>query len=162
MKGSRSSPYSVIERHSAERLYVATDLGRDECHRPPGVTPARCAAQKCLDLPQGHPDRRAVALALLRTTVSVLEALKATDAGASIQTPARPPAMEPVPKLDNCAHGAAPVRDTRVLGQGGEAARQAARRQCALYGILHRRIGDVPVDQVTKPVLKKFMDLPER
>ncbi len=55
-------------------MHVATDLGRDECHRSPGVTPPRCAVQKCLDLPQGHPDRRGVALALLRTTVSVLEA----------------------------------------------------------------------------------------
>ncbi len=120
-------------------------------------------AENGLDLPQGHPDRRGLALALLRTTVNGLEAMKARDAGAAVQTPARPPAMKPTPKLETAVPTVPVLSAMRECWVKEERPRDKQQDDNLLYtGYFIGEFGDLPVDQITKPVLKKFMNLLER
>ena len=116
-----------------------------------------------LDLPQGHPDRRALALALLRTTVNGLEAVRARDAGAAIDTPARPPVMAPAPRRDTATVPMPLLSAMRERWIKEERPLDKQQDDNALYtGYFIGKFGDLPVDQITKPVLKDFMDLLER
>ena len=120
-------------------------------------------AENGLDLPQGHPDRRALSLALLRTNVNGLEAMKARDAGAAIQTPARPPAMGPAPKLETAVPMVPLLSAMRECWVKEERPLDKQRDDSSLYtGYFIGEFGDLPVDQISKPMLKKFMDLLER
>lgn len=117
-------------------------------------------AENGLDLPQGHPDRRALALALLRTTVNGLEAVKARDDGAAIQTPARPPAIAPAPKAEIAAPTMPLLSAMRECWLEEERPLDKQRDDNALYtGYFIDQFGDLPVNQITKPVLKQFMNL---
>ena len=120
-------------------------------------------AENSLDLPQGHPDRRALALALLRTTVNGLEAVKARDAGDAIDTPARPPVMSPAPRPKTAAVPMPLLSAMRERWIKEERPLDKQQDDNALYtGYFISKFGDLPVDQITKPVLKDFMDLLER
>ncbi len=117
-------------------------------------------AENGLDLSQGHPDRRALALALLRTMVNGIDAVKARDAGAAIDTPARPPAMTPAPKPETAAPTVPLLSAMRQCWIGEERPLDKQRDDNALYtGYFIGEFGDLPVDQITKPVLKTYMDL---
>ena len=113
------------------------------------------------DLPRGHPDRRALALALLRTNVNGLDAVKARDAGAMVETPERPIATAPPPrpapssKPSLSAMRERWIKDVRPLEKQDD--------DNALYvGYFISTFGDLPVDQITKPLLTEFMDLLQR
>lgn len=106
-------------------------------------------------LPQGHPERRALALALLRTAVSALETVAARDGGAAIDTPERPPVIAPVqpppPKPKISAMRAQWIKDERP--------KQKQIDDNALYvGYFVGEFGDLSVDQITKPMLAEFRD----
>ncbi|RYC29140.1 site-specific integrase [Lichenibacterium minor] len=120
-------------------------------------------AENGLDLPHGHPDRRALALALLRTTVNGLEAVRSRDAGAAIDTPARPPVVAPGSRSETFDINMPLLSAMRERWIKEERPLDKQQDDNALYtGYFISKFGDLPVDQITKPVLKDFMDLLER
>ncbi len=89
--------------------------------------------------------------------------MKARDAGAAVQTPARPPAMKPTPKLDTAVPTVPVLSAMRECWVKEERPRDKQQDDSLLYtGYFIGEFGDLPVDQITKPVLKKFMNLLER
>ena len=100
-----------------------------------------------LDLPPGHVDRRALALAITRAKLRALHDVGKRDRGAPIDTPARPPVVQP---------GAVPVESIPALSQmldrwiamarPGDKQIGDARRYVRLFTTMH---GDLAVDQIT-------------
>lgn len=115
------------------------------------------------DVPVGHPDRRALALALLRTTISGLEAIKARDTGAAIDTPVRPPATAPKPDPEPQPSSKPILSAMRERWTKDVRPGQKQIEDNALYtGYFVSVYGDLPVDLITKPLLTEFMDLLQR
>ena len=135
-----------------------------EAVRPTSIIPSEVdnrLAENGFELPRGHPDRRALGLALLRTTVQGLEAVRSRDAGAAIDTPPRPSTMSPPPQIT--------PSDRPLLSTMRERWRKDVRPEGkqdddnALYvGYFIGCFGDLPVDRITKPLLTEFMDLLQR
>ena len=109
-----------------------------------------------LDLPPGHIDRRALALAITRAKLRALHDVGKRDRGAPIDTPARPPVVqpetapvEPVPclsqMLDRWIAMARP--EDKQIGD--------ARRYVRLFTTMH---GDLSVDQITGRHVRTYRD----
>ncbi|MDX7949738.1 site-specific integrase [Lichenihabitans sp. Uapishka_5] len=119
-------------------------------------------AENGLALPEGHADRRALALSLLRTQVSTHEIIKRRDAGAGIDTPSRPPTMMPRP-------AALPAQPSQTLSAMREAwildkrPEQKPRDDNALYvGYFVSLFGDLPVADITRPMIDQYLKLLDR
>lgn len=119
-------------------------------------------AENGLDLPQGHPDRRALGLALLRSTVQGLEAVRARDAGAAIDTPERPAAMAS-PTARSVASDKPLLSAMRERWRKDVRPKDKQDEDNALYvGYFIGAFGDLPVDRITKPLLAEFLDRLQR
>ena len=124
--------------------------------RIPSEVNARLA-ENGLELPEGHPDRRVLALALLRAKVRSLEAVQAREVGAASETPPRPavraaPAM-PIPT-------APPLRERWIKDVRPSPKQADDNGNYVQYFIdLH---GDQPVDQIAAPMVVAFLDLLQR
>lgn len=109
-----------------------------------------------LDLPPGHVDRRALALAITRAKLRALLDVGKRDRGAPIDTPARPPVVqpetvpvEPVPCLSQ-------MLDRWIaMARPGDKQIGDARRYVRLFTTMH---GDLPVGQITGRHVRTYRD----
>lgn len=106
------------------------------------------------DLPDGHVDRRAIALAMTRAKLRALNDVIKRDRGEPIDTPARSAAVQgiestPVPPLS-----AMPERWITMVRPGDKQVSDNARYVRLFIG-LH---GDLPVDQITGAHIRAFRD----
>ncbi len=111
-----------------------------------------------IELPAGHPDRRALALAITRAKVRALNDLAERDRGMPIETPERPivaPPPEPArPKPVAPLLSAMPARWISMVRPGDKQVSDNARYLRLFIG-LH---GDLPVDGITGAHMRAFRD----
>ena len=123
----------------------------------PGEVETRLA-ENGFDLPAGHPDRRALALSLLRSQHTGLRDIRARDKGAAIETPARPLVVSPAASKPAPAKPA--LSDMRERWIKIKRPKRKQVDDNALYTTYFiSEFGDLPVDQITKPILAVFLDL---
>lgn len=110
-----------------------------------------------IDLPDGHVDRRAIALAITRAKLRALNDVAKRDRGAPIDTPERPASVKPAaaapPKLVPLL-SSMPERWITMARPGGKQVDDNA-RYVRLFIALH---GDLPVDQIKGAHVRSFRD----
>jgi integrase len=109
-----------------------------------------------LDLPQGHIDRRALALAITRAKVQAFKDVSRRDCGAPIQTPERPAVVQSEPKPSVPVPLLSAMQERWVtLARPGDKQIGDNARYVRLFVSLH---GDLPVDQITGVHIRAFRD----
>ena len=111
-----------------------------------------------MELPPDHPDRPALVLAILRARANAFDQVLRREAGEhSIETPPRPAAIVPAPELPRAA--AKPklsamrerwLRNVRPTDKQADDNAIYLRYFCDLNG-------DLPVDQITPPMVASFL-----
>ena len=140
-------------------------LGREQVDAlargtPDGVLPSEVQqrlSENGLDLPDGHLDRRALALAITRSTLRALDHIVRRDRGEAFDTPERPAAVQeaqpeasrPMPLLS-----AMPERWITMVRPEDKQISDSA-RYVRLFISVH---GDLPVDQISGRHIREFRD----
>ena len=107
-----------------------------------------------LDLPEGHIDRRAIALAMTRAKLRALNDVGKREKGEPVETPERPPAVQPNGSQPAPPLSAMPERWIMMVRPGDKQISDSARYVRLFIG-LH---GDLPVDQITGAHIRAFRD----